>query len=191
MVSQSLVEAWETGRQGILPEHMERLLGIQSDGTHGQPLLEFPPEFIVRMLKELMNGETVPEWEGQWLAAEERVRCLYCFDTTMINGILQCPEFMQEVLDSEDSVKKLLERQRRFINAYSGRTLIAVMSENLLYNNVGGPEVMARQMAFLAECAELKNVILHIVPMKSRICARFHTPFMVADLDDGRYCNIT
>jgi DNA-binding transcriptional regulator YiaG len=28
MVSQSLVEAWETGRQGILPEHMERLLGI-------------------------------------------------------------------------------------------------------------------------------------------------------------------
>lgn len=33
MVSQSLVEAWETGRQGILPEHMKRLLGIQPDGT--------------------------------------------------------------------------------------------------------------------------------------------------------------
>jgi transcriptional regulator with XRE-family HTH domain len=186
MVSQSLIEAWETGRQGILPEHMKRLLGIQPDGTHGEPLLEFSPGFMVRMVEELMNGETVPEWEGKWLAAEERTRCLYCFDTTMINGVLQCPEFMQEILDSEDSVKKRQDRQQRFLGAYSGTTLIAMMSENLLRTNIGGPEVMARQMAFLTECAELKNVILHIVPTKSRICAKFRTPFMIAALDNGR-----
>lgn len=186
MVSQSLIEAWETGRQGILPEHMKRLLGIQPDGTYGQPLLEFPPDFIVRMVEQLMNGETVPEWEGEWLAAEERTRCLYCFDTYLINGILQCPEYMQEILDSEDSVKMRQERQRRFLGAYSGTTLVALMSESVLRANVGGPEIMSRQMAFLAECAEFKNVILHIVPMKSRICARFRTSFMIAALDNGR-----
>lgn len=186
MVSQSLVEAWETGRQGILPEHMKRLLGIQPNGTYGQPILEFPPDFIVRMIEQLMNGETVPEWEGEWLAAEERTRCLYCFDTYLINGVLQCPEYMQEILGSEDSVKMRRERQQRFLGAYTGTTLIALMSEGALRNNVGGPEVMSRQLAFLAESAELKNVILHVVPVKSRICAKFRTSFMIAALDNGR-----
>lgn len=186
MVSQSLIEAWEIGRQAILPEHMKRLLGIQPDGTYGPPLLEFPPDFIVRMIEQLMNGETVPEWEGEWLAAEENTRCLYCFDTYLINGLLQCPDYMQEILDSEDSVKMRQERQQRFLGPYTGTTLIALMSESVLRANVGGPAVMSRQMAFLAECAELKNVILHVVPLESRICARFRTSFMIAALDGGR-----
>ena len=82
------------------------------------------------MIEQLMNGETVPEWEGEWLAAEERTSCLYCFDTYLINGLLQCPDYMQDILGSEDAVKMRQERQRRFLDAYSGRTLIAVMSEN-------------------------------------------------------------
>lgn len=186
MVSHSLIEAWETGRQGILPEHMERLLGIGPDGTYGQPLLEFPREFVIRMIKALMNGETSPEWENEWLTAEEHALCLYCFDDYGINGLLQCPEYMQRILRSEDAVKKRQERQRRFLGADSGRTLIALMSESVLRTNVGGPEVMARQLGFLAECAEPRNVILHVVPMRSEICHRFRAPFMIAALDNGK-----
>jgi transcriptional regulator with XRE-family HTH domain len=186
MVSQSLVEAWETGRQGILPEHMKRLLGIQPDGTYGPPLLEFPPEFMVRMVEALVNGETTTEWEADWRVAEEGALCLYTFDTYVINGVLQCPEYMTEVLRSEDAVKARQERQQRFLGPYTGRTLIALMSESVLRTNVGGPEVMARQMAFLAECAEAENLMLHVVPLRSRICARFRAPFMLAAQDDGR-----
>jgi transcriptional regulator with XRE-family HTH domain len=186
MVSQSLIEAWETGRQGILPEHMERLLGIRPDGTHGQPLLDFPPEFVVRMIKALMNGETSPEWEDQWVTAEEHSLCLYCFDTYFINGVLQCPEYMQKILRSDDAIKKRRERQKLFLSAESGRTLIALMSESVLRTNVGGPDAMASQMKFLAECAEHENVLLHVVPMRSEVCHRFRAPFMIAALDNGR-----
>lgn len=185
MVSESLVVAWESGRQGILPEHLKRLLGIQSDGTHGEPLLEFTPEFVIRMVEALVNGESLPEWEGKWLTAEERTSRLYGFDPYLINGLLQCPEYMQEILGSDDSTKKRQERQERFL-CDTGATLVAVMSESVLRTNVGGPEVMARQLKFLAECAELENIFLHIVPMKSRICAKFRAPFMVAALDSGR-----
>jgi hypothetical protein len=186
MVSESLIEAWECGRQAILPEHMKRLLGIQPDGSYGQPLLEFPPELFVRMIEALMNGETSPEWEDKWLTAEECTLCLYCFDANLINGVLQCPEYMQKVLRSEDSIEKRQERQQRFLNADSGRTLIAVMSESVLRTNVGGPEIMGRQMKFLAEYAELGNVFLHLVPMKSDVCHRFRAPFMIAALDNGK-----
>jgi DNA-binding transcriptional regulator YiaG len=186
LVSESLIEAWESGRQGILPEHMRRLIGVQPDGTYGQPLLEFPPEFLIRMVEALVNGETSPEWEDQWLTAEECADCLSCFDTYLINGVLQCPEYMQEILGSEDSTRKRQERQQRFLCADSGRTLIALMSESVLRTNVGGPETMVRQMTFLAECAEFENVMLHIVPMRSRICAKFRAPFMIAALDNGR-----
>src|SRR5256885_9202548 len=133
-----------------------------------------------------MNGETSPEWESEWLAAEEHTLCLYCFDTYVINGLLQCPEYMQKILRSEDAIKKRQERQRRFLCADSGRTLIALMSESVLRTNVGGPDVMRRQMAFLSECANLRNVLLHVVPMKSEICHRFRAPFMIAALDNGK-----
>jgi transcriptional regulator with XRE-family HTH domain len=185
IVSPSLVEAWERGRQGIMPEHMRRLLGIRPDGTHTEPLLEFPPEFIVRMVEEFVNGETSPEWEDKWLTAEELALRLSCFDTTVINGLLQCPEYMQEILGTEDSVKHRQKRQGLFLEEW-GRTLTALMSESVLRTNVGGSEVMARQMAFLVECAERESVLLHVIPMNSRICAKFRTPFMVATLDNGR-----
>jgi hypothetical protein len=92
---------------------------------------------------------------------------------------------MQEMLGSEDSVKQRQKRQGRFLDEW-GRTLTALMSESVLRTNVGGPEVMARQMAFLAECAEHEHVLLHVIPMKSRICAEFRAPFMIATLDNGR-----
>src|SRR3954447_11483765 len=71
MVSESLIVAWESGRVGIVPEHMRRLLGIPPEGTPGQPLLELPPEFVIRMIEELANGEAAPEFEDKWLSAEK------------------------------------------------------------------------------------------------------------------------
>lgn len=188
MVSESLIVAWECGRVGIVPEHMRRLLGIPPEGTPGQPILEFPQEVFIRMIEDLMNGEKALEWEGKWHSAEELTRCLYTFDAMVINGLLQCSEYMQAVLPTEEAVKKRLERQRRYLSddVLVRPRLVALMDESVLLRNVGGPETMARQMAFLLECAKEPNVLMQVVCMKSTVCARYRTPFMLAVLHDGR-----
>ena len=76
IVSESLVAAWESGRQAIKPEYIEKLIGV----------LTFEPDIMVRIVNELVNGEVLPEWEGKWLAAEEDASSLWSFETTLING---------------------------------------------------------------------------------------------------------
>lgn len=175
LVSESLVAAWESGRQAVKPEYIEKLIDV----------LTFEPDLIVRIVNELVNGEVLPEWEGKWLAAEKDASSLWSFETTLVNGLLQCPEYAQSVLSSEDSLKERLERQRRILTEV-GPTLVAVMDESVLRRNVGGGEVMPRQLDFLVECAERDNVLLHIVPIEAEICAKFSTPFLIATLSSGR-----
>lgn len=186
MVSQSLVEAWETGRQGILPDHMGRLLGIQPDGTHGEPLLKFPPEFMVRMVEALvLTGEAAPEFEGKWMSVEGTASFLWSFENYLISGYLQTSEYMHAVLSDETAVKRRLERQKILL-VIPQPQLIAVMSESALRHNVGGAEVMAAQLDYLAECAKRDSISISVIPADSKVCAKFESPFTLAMLDDGR-----
>jgi transcriptional regulator with XRE-family HTH domain len=185
IVSDSLIAAWESGRQGILPEHMRRLLGIEPDGTRTDALLDFTPEFLIRMVEELVNGEATPEFENKWLSAEKLATLIWSFEIYLIPGLLQTPEYARAVLSSEEEVNKRLERQK-LLSTEIAPTLISAISEAALRLNVGGPQVMAEQLNYLAECTEQDNIIVSIIPMDSAICAKFMDPFMVATLDDGR-----
>lgn len=186
MISESLIVAWECGRQGILPEHMKRILGIQPDGTHGQPLLQFPPEFIIRLIEKLVNGETKPEFENKWLSAEALAACLWCYEVYVITGYLQTRAYARAVLDDEDSLNLRMERQK-ILSSVTTPQLVAIISENALRNNVGGRAVMAEQLEHLAGCAEQDNdIIVSIIPADSPICAKFRVPFTIATLDNGK-----
>ncbi|GAA4239204.1 helix-turn-helix transcriptional regulator [Actinomadura meridiana] len=176
LVSESLVAAWETGRQAIRPEHIRELIGV----------LKFDAEMIERIVTELVNGEGVPEWEGRWLAAEKLATSLWSFETTLVNGLLQSPEYAQTVLSSDELIKERLERQQRVLAGDSKPTLVALMDESILRRKVGSAETMAAQLEFLADCAICDNVFIHIVPMDCGICSKFSTPFLIATLDDGR-----
>ncbi|MGI5204966.1 helix-turn-helix domain-containing protein [Spirillospora sp. CA-108201] len=173
LVSESLVAAWETGRQAIKPEYIRELTKV----------LDFDQALIERIVTDLMNGEALPEWEGKWLAAEKEASSLWSFEIFVVSGLLQTPEYMGAVLSGEHNVNERLERQE----ILNGSTqLVAVMSEAVLRLNVGGPAVMASQLEYLAERATQENVIVQVVPMDSEICSKFRNPFMLATLDDGR-----
>jgi transcriptional regulator with XRE-family HTH domain len=185
IVSESLIAAWESGRQAILVEHMKRLLGISEDGAHGNPLLEFPPEFIIRMIEELVNGEALPEWEDKWLVAEKLATMLWWFEIYLIPGLLQTPEYARAVLSDDVTINKRLDRQK-ILTAEAPASLVAVISESALRHNVGGPEVMAAQLDHLAECATQDNITVSIIPIDSAMCAKFRGTFIVATLENGK-----
>jgi transcriptional regulator with XRE-family HTH domain len=175
LVSESLVAAWESGRQAIKPEYIQQLIGI----------LRFDPDIMARIVSELVNGEVLPEWEGKWLAAEKVTAMLWSFEISLIPGLLQVPAYTRAVLSDEQLAKERLERQK-ILSGEAPPALVALISETALRLNVGGPEVMHEQLTFLAECAERENIIVSIVPMESEVCAKFTGPFMIASLDNGR-----
>lgn len=176
-VSAELVAAWESGRHAVHVKYLDDLTSA----------LTFPPggELLTRVVVDLVNGETHPEFEADWLAAERRATTLWDFESGVVPGLLQTPDYARGILATEYDVTRRLERQR-ILDDDVPPTLVAVLSEAVLHLAVGGPGVMAAQLAELVNHAEREHVFVHIVPMREPVSGKFVGPFMLAALDDGR-----
>jgi transcriptional regulator with XRE-family HTH domain len=180
-VSESLVRAWERGKRVPQPDQLVKLDEIFK--THG----------ILHDLREdLINSATPLEWMEEWREAETQATSLLWFETIVIPGLLQTPEYATAVFrmaehlgDVEKMVEERLERQTVLTREDDAPTLVVVLSEAVLLNNVGGPEVMRGQLGHLLDAAQSGNVLLHVVPLTAQVGAGFLAHFIVAGLDAG------
>ncbi|MET9916328.1 helix-turn-helix transcriptional regulator [Streptomyces sp. NPDC006435] len=131
-------------------------------------------ESFERAWGELRHGsllEGFPEYLGQ----ESRAAEIRMFDVGVIPGLLQTPEYAAAIEEgyvkrgtitpeqAAERVEALVERQA----ALARRTppmLIAVLDESCIRRPIGGPDVMARQLAHLVEFAEQPHTVLQLAP---------------------------
>ncbi|MFI9390981.1 Scr1 family TA system antitoxin-like transcriptional regulator [Streptomyces bauhiniae] len=127
-----------------------------------------------RRWRELKHGvllEGFPEYAGlEGRAAEIRV-----FDTGLIPGLLQTPEYAQALADSAvrrgaitpeqaaERVSFVAERQAALVRARPPMVFV-VMDESCIRRIVGGPEVMDVQLDHLIEFAARPNTVLQVAP---------------------------
>jgi transcriptional regulator with XRE-family HTH domain len=159
-VSESLVAAWESGRQVPKVEYMVRLIKV----------LTFEPEIVVRILEDLVEGEVSPEWTGKWLAIEKMADMLLSYEHSIIPGLLQTPEYAETVLQQTqplvDISEKLTDRLKRqeILQGEDAPTVVFIIDERVLRNRVKIATVMHAQILKLIEMAKLPNVITQIIP---------------------------
>lgn len=176
-VSGELVAAWESGRQAILIEHIVNLVEVLDFGS--------APDLLVRIVEELVNGEAAPEFENKWIDAEELATSLCAFESGVVPGLLQTPEYARAVLSDEAQVARRMNRQK-ILEVEAAPTFVVVLGEAVLHLAVDSREVMAEQLNHLAESAERDNIFVQTIPMSDTICGKFTGAFMVATLDNGR-----
>ncbi|MCD0453101.1 Scr1 family TA system antitoxin-like transcriptional regulator [Actinocorallia sp. API 0066] len=181
-VSESLVRAWEKAYRIPKPDiigQIERELG-----TGG---------FLARLLAELVDVAMPVEWFGRWREIEGKSSAFWSFQPSLIPGLLQTEEYARAVLraanhaavDLEDAVAERLARQA--ILTRDGEDddepplFVGLVSESALRNNVGGPEVMAAQLAHVLEMVERDNIFFQVVPHTTSVCAGFVGGFVVAN----------
>ncbi|MFE0022235.1 Scr1 family TA system antitoxin-like transcriptional regulator [Amycolatopsis sp. NPDC059021] len=170
-VSQSLVAMWETGKRTPKAEDLARCEEIL--GTNG---------YLGRILGELVAREVSHEWLDRWIAVEERATTLLTFESTVIPGLLQTPDYARAILDSEELVAARLERQR-VLDEGEPPMLVALLPEPVLRQQVGGAEVLSEQLRHLAEMARRPTISVQAVPSEAPACAKFLAPFVVASID--------
>ncbi|MFC4087230.1 helix-turn-helix domain-containing protein [Amycolatopsis samaneae] len=170
-MSQSLVAMWETGKRTPKADDLARCEEIL--GTNG---------FLSRMLAELAAREVAHEWLDQWIAVEERATTLLTFESIIVPGLLQTPDYARAILDSEELVAARLERQR-VLDEGEPPMLVALLAEAVLRQQVGGAEVLREQLRHLAEMAQRRTISVQVVPPDAPACAKFAGPFVVASLD--------
>lgn len=109
-------------------------------------------------------------------------------ETSVVPGLLQTPEYARAVtraavdgLDDErlDALVEVRLARQDILRAQPPLELSAVLDEAVLRREVGGPEVMARQLKRLLEAARLPQVRLQVLPFTAGAHVGITGPFVI------------
>ena len=111
-----------------------------------------------------------------------------------VPGILQAPDYARalfassliprtpEALDMAIEIRTI--RQRRLVDATDPLQFVGIVTEEVLRNPVGGPDVLRAQLARLVEMVELPTVTLQVLPARPGAHASLESGFFVLSFGD-------
>lgn len=151
------VSHWEAGRLRPAEDQVDAL--DEEYGTGG--LLGF-------LLYHAKAGHN-PDWLRTHLELEPRASVIKAYELGAVPGLLQIADYARAmfvsagVKDVEGQVAQRMERQQ-ILTREDPPWLWVLLAEPVLEWQVGGSEVMRRQLSRLLEVSALPNVVLRVVP---------------------------
>jgi hypothetical protein len=130
------------------------------------------PDLFARMAALARNSDgPVPTWFEGWLEAERDARMLRLWAPLLIPGLLQTADYARAVFlatgmnedASEEHVAVRLGRQA-ILDRPSPPQLVVVLDESVLQRLIGSPQVMADQLAHVADQSERPDISVQVVP---------------------------
>jgi transcriptional regulator with XRE-family HTH domain len=123
-----------------------------------------------------------------YIALETMAESIRTFQAQLVPGLLQIPEYIRAVTvasrqwETGDEIEQFVEvrlaRQQRLAGD-SPLRLWAVLSEAVLLQQVGGPEVMKAQLQQLLDVSERPNVTVQVLPFSRGAHASMFGPYVV------------
>ncbi|HET9139380.1 helix-turn-helix transcriptional regulator [Actinophytocola sp.] len=117
-------------------------------------------------------GRSIPDWFRRFVSLEESASEVRIYTGELVPGLLQTEEYTRAVteanpLHAPNDIDRLVRarsaRQARLVSDHPPQ-LWAIMSEAALRLQVGGREVMLRQLERIAETARLGHVTVQVAP---------------------------
>ncbi|MER7054058.1 MULTISPECIES: helix-turn-helix transcriptional regulator [unclassified Streptomyces] len=189
---QSKVSRIETGTSGARPADVRLLLdayGVADDQLR---------ELLVTLAGSDDAGGRNHWWHAyrgvlpptyrDFISLESQASAMRTLETTVVPGLLQTPEYARAVTRAavdglpEERLDTLVEVRLARQDVLRARTplrLSAVLDESVLRREVGGPGVMARQLARLVEAARLPHVRLQVLPFAAGAHIGVTGPFVI------------
>jgi transcriptional regulator with XRE-family HTH domain len=118
-------------------------------------------------------GDLLLNEYAHFIGLEAEATSLRTYQQGLVPGLLQTESYARAIIQAArpgDSAEELdqraavrLQRQRRVTEDRSLH-LSAILGEGVVRQLVGDPEIMAEQLRFLAEAADLPNVMIQVLP---------------------------
>ena len=123
---------------------------------------------------ELAKRSRLPAWYQKAAHLEQTAQEIRVFQAQLVHGLLQTEAYARAVLsvmyqtdgDLEVKVEARMDRQR-ILDRDDPPVLWVVLDESVLYREVGGPEVMRRQLAHLLSYEPVDAVQIQVLPFES------------------------
>ncbi|MET7377432.1 helix-turn-helix transcriptional regulator [Streptomyces sp. NPDC005526] len=189
---QSKVSRIETGASGVKPADVRLLLDAYAVADAQ----------LCELLMALAGSEdrggrhhwwhayrgVLPSTYRDFISLESQASGMRTLETSVVPGLLQTPEYARAVtraavegLDEErlDALVEVRLARQDVLRARPPLELAAVLDEAVLRREVGGPEVMARQLNRLVEAARLPQVRLQVLPFGAGAHIGITGPFVI------------
>ncbi|MFD9455392.1 helix-turn-helix domain-containing protein [Streptomyces virginiae] len=133
-------------------------------------------------------GPVLADTYRDYIALEAIAGSIRTFQAQLVPGLLQTPEYIRAVTvaskqwQTGDEIEKFVQvrlaRQER-LDGESPLQLWAVVSEAVLLQQVGGPQVMQTQLEHLLATSERPNVTVQVLPFSRGAHASMFGPYVV------------
>jgi DNA-binding XRE family transcriptional regulator len=169
----------EAGKPGVRIRIKQDILGLcefyEADPATRDGLVKLAEATRVKGWYQPYNDLLVPTNFDSYIGLEQDATELDTYKTQLVPGLLQTEQYARALVSVPDTserddaeidrrVRLRLGRQRILTRPRPVR-LSVVLSEAVLRQMVGGPEVMADQLRHLALTGELPNVAIRVLPL--------------------------
>jgi transcriptional regulator with XRE-family HTH domain len=196
--STSKISRLETGKGVPKPgdvRELMRIYGVAAD-TERDMLMRLVRESRTEGWWESYTDGVAPERffldePGRYAALETDAVALRSFDSAILHGLLQTPDYARAVLsvelprhpakDVEQLVELRLKRQERLFRSEPLR-LSAVVDQSVFARTIGGADVMAAQMRHLLDLMALPNVTVRVLPFTAGLRRAHMGHFMILEI---------
>jgi DNA-binding XRE family transcriptional regulator len=183
-VNPKTVQRWETGEHAPLMSQRIDLARVLDERAAGRTVtLADVHRAIDDDDNGPLNGHRVTRRLGVLVGLEQGAGELWTFETTVMPGLLQTPEYataVERTAADRPSAKEVARRvalRMRRQHVLHSLTLRALVDASVLWRTTGGPEVMEAQLDHLREQAKRPNVELRVLPLDERAHAGHAGPF--------------
>ncbi len=169
--SASKISRLETGQTGSSPRDVRDMLSLY--GVSGQEL----EELLMVARETRQRGWWQPYGSvltGAYVGFESAAKLIRSYEAQCVPGLLQTEHYARSVIQAaradapgqeiENRVKVRLDRAA-LLTQEDPTTLWCVVDESVLRRQVGGPQVMKRQLEHMLAMAELPNVIIQVLAL--------------------------
>jgi transcriptional regulator with XRE-family HTH domain len=183
--SVSLIQAIELGQRAATPEVTADLeQALSADGA------------LTRLREEIGDGlgyQPYPAWFQDWVASEREAKRLRSFEPMLIPGLLQTEAYARAIFrarfgmtvdEIDEKVAARLKRQEILVQAQPP-ILWVMVDEAVLRRPIGGPEVMADQIANLIDLAGRSNVSIQVIAAVGAHRGLSTGGFAIADFEES------
>lgn len=179
----------EAGSVGVSANDMKALLRLYdiTDPKRVDELLT-----LARVARErLTTYRDAPPKLLQFIGYESSASAIHMFQTALVPGVLQTEEYARTVIGAlkpkpqvEALVKVRMKRQE-ILTRTDPVDFLFVLDEAVIRRQVGGEDVMRRQVRRLVEMAHKKNVTIEVVRFSAGAHPAMQGPFVIFEFPDA------
>ncbi|XVS62948.1 helix-turn-helix domain-containing protein [Actinosynnema sp. CA-299493] len=183
--SASKISRIETGRVGVTPRDVRDMLSAYgADRATSEGLVQLARDARRRAWWDEF-GDVAP---GRYVGFEADAEWVRTYQGLMVPGLLQSEAYTRALIRAVlpgaapaevDRRVELRRARQALLREDDPLRLHVVVDEAALRRSVGGPEVMAEQLARLNEVGELPNITLQVVPFEAGGHAAMDGPFVI------------